>query len=228
MIYVISDIHGEYDLFIKLLKHVNFSISDEMIVCGDIIDKGKNSVKLLNFIKSTPNIKCIMGNHEHDFLKKYNLILQQSPTDFNVVLKTLQTYIDGDGYLFDWDAVDYLESLPYYLERDNYICVHAGVPLNEQSEPIKLNLATNEQLVYDRRFKNPNLTLNTNKCIFFGHTPTSYLTNKPEIITYLKDGKNSFNITSYSRVHLDLGVWIDGRLGCFCIDNCQSYYVQKN
>ncbi len=40
MLYVCSDIHGEYDLFVKMLQRINFSSMDEMIICGDIIDKG--------------------------------------------------------------------------------------------------------------------------------------------------------------------------------------------
>ena len=51
MIYVCSDIHGEYDLFVKLLQKINFSSNDIMVVCGDVIDKGQDSVKLLKLIK---------------------------------------------------------------------------------------------------------------------------------------------------------------------------------
>ena len=61
MIYLISDIHGEYDLFIKLLRKIDFSSDDEMIICGDIIDKGQDSVKLLKLIKSMPNFRFISG-----------------------------------------------------------------------------------------------------------------------------------------------------------------------
>ena len=40
MEYIISDIHGEYDLFIKLLEKIKFNKNDKMIICGDIFDKG--------------------------------------------------------------------------------------------------------------------------------------------------------------------------------------------
>lgn len=46
MRYVVSDLHGEYELFLNLLKIINFSENDEMYICGDIIDKGKSSVRL--------------------------------------------------------------------------------------------------------------------------------------------------------------------------------------
>lgn len=56
MTYVISDVHGEYDLFIKLLEKIKFSDSDKIIICGDVVDKGPDSVKLLKYVLSKPNI----------------------------------------------------------------------------------------------------------------------------------------------------------------------------
>ena len=64
MTYLISDIHGEYQLFIKLLEKIKFSPNDTMYVCGDIIDKGSDSVRLAKYISALPNIHCIVGNHE--------------------------------------------------------------------------------------------------------------------------------------------------------------------
>ena len=31
--YFVSDIHGEYDLFMRLLDEIKFSSDDEMIIC---------------------------------------------------------------------------------------------------------------------------------------------------------------------------------------------------
>ena len=72
MTYFVSDIHGEYDLFLKLLDKIGFSDSDVLYVLGDMIDKGEKSVKTVDFIRREPNIKAILGNHEYDFLKYYN------------------------------------------------------------------------------------------------------------------------------------------------------------
>ena len=56
MLYCISDIHGELDLFIKLLKKINFNKNDQLIILGDIIDKGTKSIELseLIFSKNSP------------------------------------------------------------------------------------------------------------------------------------------------------------------------------
>ena len=58
-----------------------------MIICGDVIDKGPDSVKLLQYVLSKPNIKMIIGNHEYDFLKKYWVLMQNAnPNEFDKVL----------------------------------------------------------------------------------------------------------------------------------------------
>ena len=226
MKYVISDIHGECDLFIKLLQKIKFSEQDLMYICGDIIDKGQDSVKLLKFIKSLPNFRPIIGNHEYAFLKNYWAIMKDSPKDFDAVLRKLQAYFPYDGKLLDWDTIDWLESLPYYIEEDDFKCVHAGIQLDKESNIISLEQTSREHLVYDRHFKEPSVIPNTEKCIFYGHTPTSYLINNPEIITYPKNN-NPSSIKDYYKIHLDLGVWLHGVLGCFCIDNCKEIYVDK-
>lgn len=40
MHYVISDIHGCYNEYIKALKKVNFNDNDTLYVLGDCIDRG--------------------------------------------------------------------------------------------------------------------------------------------------------------------------------------------
>lgn len=225
MVYVCSDIHADYNLFIKLLNKINFSRNDVMYIGGDILDKGQNSMKLLQFIKNTPNIHTIVGNHEYDFLKHYWAIMENSPTDFNKTLKTLQNYFEFDGHLLNWDTVDYLESLPYYIETENFILVHAGLPINKDNKIAILSSVKPEFLVYDRHFKEPNVLPSTDKCILFGHTPTSYICNEPKILKYKKSGFLGDKITDYCKIHLDVGTWLNKTMGCLCIDTLEEFYV---
>ena len=226
MTYVIADIHGEYDLFVQLLNKIRFSLEDNIIICGDIIDKGQDSVKLLKLIKSMPNARCVIGNHEYVFLSRYHHLMEQSPDDFDGVLNNLKDYFE-DGYLLDYDVLDWLESLPYYIEEEDFICVHAGVPLNADKTLMALENAKIEQLVYDRQFKERNVYFEGDKCVFFGHTPISYINNQNKITAYKKRGMNTGTIKDFYKVHLDTGVWILGVMGCFCVDNCTCYYVEK-
>ena len=69
MVYCISDIHGYYDLFCRLLDKIGFSNKDKLYVLGDFVDKGPDSIRLAKLLFSMPNVYCIAGNHEYDFLK---------------------------------------------------------------------------------------------------------------------------------------------------------------
>lgn len=46
MIYCVLDVHGEYELFRKLIEKIKFSNNDKMYICSDIIDKDESSIKL--------------------------------------------------------------------------------------------------------------------------------------------------------------------------------------
>jgi serine/threonine protein phosphatase 1 len=229
MTYCISDIHGEYELFMRLLEKIKYSESDRLIVCGDFLDKGTCSVRLMKTIFDLPNSYCIMGNHEHSFLQFYHSKMHSTILDFDAILYQLQQYFPEDGNLLDWDTVDYLSGLPYYIEEQDFICVHAGVPMDAAGRILSLDEASPEELVYDRRFKEPHVLPKDSKCVFFGHTPTPYINGKPQIIAYTKPNRaaNSRNISDYYKIHLDTGVSLTGVLGCFCVNTCQAVYVQK-
>ena len=42
MRYVVSDVHGNYNLLVKLLNKIKFSRQDTLYILGDVIDKGKD------------------------------------------------------------------------------------------------------------------------------------------------------------------------------------------
>lgn len=71
-IYAVSDLHGQYELFRRLLQKINFNHNDYMYVLGDVIDRGPKSVQLLQSIMSTPNMELLIGNHEFMMLKALN------------------------------------------------------------------------------------------------------------------------------------------------------------
>lgn len=48
--YVMGDIHGEADRFHAMLKKIQFSEDDTLILLGDVIDRGR--MELLCFWKS--------------------------------------------------------------------------------------------------------------------------------------------------------------------------------
>ncbi len=102
MTYFISDIHGEYKLLNELLRLINFSQNDKLIVAGDMIEKGEDSVAVVQLLRKL-NAKCVIGNHEYGFLKRYWALLRESQNNFDSVLKQLQNVL-SDGYKLTWGA----------------------------------------------------------------------------------------------------------------------------
>ena len=227
MDYCISDIHGHYDLFCRLLDKIRFSGGDKIYVLGDIIDKGPDSIRLAKLLFSMPNVYCIAGNHEYDFLKYYRALMQQTE-NYDRVLEKLRTYF-SDGTLLDWETVDRFDLLPFYVETDKFIGVHAGLPFRDGLF-LPPEGARPEQLVYDRVFKEPDILPQGKMCILYGHTPVRYLTGQDEILLYPRDSavKDSRNIADYCKIHLDTGVVLSGVLGCFAVNTCQSFYVKNH
>ena len=68
---IYGDIHGCYDELISLRKKINPQDNDIEVCVGDIITKGKDSIKTLDFIIEN-NIKSVLGNHEDKIIRYLN------------------------------------------------------------------------------------------------------------------------------------------------------------
>lgn len=69
---LIGDVHGCLTQLKKFLDHVQYDggRDDHVILLGDFMNKGPNSIGVLNFIMEH-NIDCILGNHEIAMMKRY-------------------------------------------------------------------------------------------------------------------------------------------------------------
>ena len=62
--FICSDIHGQYEMFLRMLDGIQFSEQDHLYILGDIIDRGPQSMELMQDIMKRQNVSCILGNHE--------------------------------------------------------------------------------------------------------------------------------------------------------------------
>ena len=80
--YVISDIHGCFDEFQQMLDQIGFSDSDRLILAGDYIDRGPNSLEMLRWLERRPgNVVAIRGNHDEEFADCIDLMRQTDRTE---------------------------------------------------------------------------------------------------------------------------------------------------
>ena len=62
---VTSDIHGHCDWLEELLSRAEFTNDDILVIVGDIIQKGPESLKTLRYVMElcqNDNVTCLMGN----------------------------------------------------------------------------------------------------------------------------------------------------------------------
>lgn len=73
--YVISDIHGCYNELFSMLEKIHFSESDNLILAGDYIDRGKQNYEMLKWMEQCPkNVLLLRGNHEEEFASYVDLM----------------------------------------------------------------------------------------------------------------------------------------------------------
>lgn len=194
MIYAVSDLHG-YPLeeFHRLLGKANFGDDDFCFVLGDVIDRGKDGIKILKWLMRQPNFELILGNHEAMLLSCDFLFetINEEAID-NLTGTKLQMYSawvsNGGQPTFDALSVlrdsereyllEYLSDAPLYDtvtagERD-FILTHSGLGSFDKNK--KLSDYSQHDLIWNR----PNLNAKYFDDIYtvFGHTPTVYYGNE--------------------------------------------------
>lgn len=179
--FVVGDIHGCFSLLETLLEKVNFqALSDRIFSVGDLIDRGDESSRILQFIQQ-PWFHCIMGNHER--------MLLDSKTD-PMTRRNWVQYNGGDWWEFisiteQADIEHQISQLPLVFEVATKLgrvgIVHADVP-EEMSwksfiQSLHDNRKTREHVLWSRnRYHNLTHSGNTSSIegidwVVCGHTP---------------------------------------------------------
>jgi serine/threonine protein phosphatase 1 len=139
--FIIGDVHGCYDELQELLDTAALTSDDHIICIGDIVDRGPKSPEALNFFRTTPNATSIMGNHERKHVRSY-----RGEVDASASQIITWTQIGKDDYPA---AIEYMDSLPRYLELPDAILVHAfwepGVLLDQQRENVIVGTMSGEE-----------------------------------------------------------------------------------
>ncbi len=118
--YAIGDIQGCYDSLQRLLEMVDFSPEDDQIwFVGDLVNRGKKSLKTLRFVKSLgDSAVTVLGNHDISLIAMHYGVIPQS-TSLKKLLKS--KHCD--------EHIDWLRNRPFIHTDENlgYCMVHAGI-----------------------------------------------------------------------------------------------------
>ena len=115
--WVVGDVHGCYDDFMKLLDHKEVDPKDKFILIGDIIDRGPDSYKMIRWamkhISKTGKYQMILGNHEDNIIQDFNkcqLKLERGWYNRNGWCDTIYTLEDLDISALNthYDFIEYM------------------------------------------------------------------------------------------------------------------------
>lgn len=220
MTYVISDIHGRYDLFLKMLEEINFTNEDTLWVLGDVVDRGSESIETLIHIINTDNIHMILGNHEEfmlDFFKR-----NQMPTNNYEIqqLSYYETWFSNGGKetirnLFNYSGsvrkiiIDFIGDLPLIKQlkvgENMFYLAHADLQFCDNGEPFSAQ--SRDLVLWNRRRPSDNDRLKPNTYLITGHT----------VDRKIRKHHNWYCI--------DCGAPFYNSLGCLRLDDFKEFYV---
>lgn len=141
--FAISDIHACYHTFEALLQKIGLDKADDLYLLGDYIDRGPASKEVIDLIlklkEEKYNVHCLLGNHEVMLLHALRYPLSpeaQSWKHWNGGENTLKSFGAKSVSDIEDKYIDFILSLEYFLEKDNFLFVHAGVNF-ELEDPLE-------------------------------------------------------------------------------------------
>ncbi len=188
-VFVIGDIHGNYDLFEKILTKWNPE-EEQLVLLGDYIDRGPDSLKVLRKIMElTQNHGAIplSGNHEQILLHWLNNTEKSSEFYFhdkvggiatihsfypemreNVILSDVNVLELANKVKEQFSPeIEFIKGLKSYYQWSSFLFVHAGI--DTHVEDFRHTKDDNFYWIREEFYGSPHLA---KEKVVFGHTPT--------------------------------------------------------
>ena len=229
MTYVVSDLHGCFDKFKRLLKEIHFSDNDVMYVLGDIVDYGEEPIELLCDLSMRYNVIPVLGDCDY---KAYRLLgalkdmLDGEAPDGEALAEMAQWMQNGgqktiEGFKeLDDDmregVLEYLADMSLYEEAEvggkKFVLVHAGIADFDGETPLDDYMPEDfisEGLDVDREYFK-------GVTVIAGHTPT-----------YNIDGAENGKIYKGEYgIIIDCGAAFGEPLGCLRLEDGKKFYIE--
>ncbi|GGI47080.1 serine/threonine protein phosphatase [Paenibacillus marchantiophytorum] len=189
---VISDIHGCVEEFKQLLDKVNFQAEeDQLVLLGDYVDRGPNSLETVEFVMYLVRDKqaiALKGNHDQRFVDMLGEVDTLTEMKFfeHGGIQTFKSFCGSDSMDLKQsrehirancsEHIAFLNQLPLYHEDETHIYVHAGLNpsyTDWKTQPERDFMWIRAPFVQQRTV--------VKKTVVFGHTPTKDIHGKPDV-----------------------------------------------
>lgn len=165
---IIGDVHGHYDGLMRLLDTIAPAQTDQVYFLGDLIDRGPASSQVVSFVQEH-GYTSLLGNHEQLMLEAFPAGRTFAPGVqawlFSGGRTTVASYTDVSLLM---DHLEWMKTLPLYLDLGDVWLVHAGL---DPKRPIESQTA--QEFCWIREsFHRSTEPYFSNKLIITGHTIT--------------------------------------------------------
>jgi serine/threonine protein phosphatase 1 len=233
-----SDIHGNYKKYRRMLDAIKFCDRDVLYILGDVIDRGPDGLRILRDMCMRSNIIPILGNHEYMASISLPILMKEITEDS---ISEMTSNPEEIQYITEWihvggavtidefaklnqesrkNILDYINEFELYrvvkINGKTFVLVHAGFA-NFITDR-KLNDYDLSELIfqpsdYSRKYF-------TDVYLVTGHTPTQVIY---EMIDGIKDCQLTFERNNH--IAVDCGCGFGGKLGCICLETMEKFYV---
>ena len=230
MTYVMSDLHGCWDLYTAMLEKIGFSPADTLYILGDVADRSRGGLRIFRDILERPNVRLLLGNHEH--MLRHAVTAPDERTLNGRDTNRELWYRNGGGVTYsEWIAqpeavqtriLRMIGELPLNIEVEvggtRFLLCHAS-PVSMFRVYGFFYPDETEFAVWHRLEPWMNIRFPADVLIC-GHTPTAYYSNRlPMEIYRLKDNVYDIDCGCADRENPQC------RLGCLRLEDRKAFYV---
>ena len=226
--YAMSDLHGEADMFHKMLRLIRFSCNDILFILGDVIDRGPDGIELLLKIMKHPNMILLMGNHEYMMMQYFSADATETEIrrwNKNGNAPTRDAFLDLDSSTQAKILQD-ISELPTHhkltVGSNSFYLVHGFPGDNVHDE------------VWGRPNKNSKNPI-SDSILIIGHTPVLSVQapedKRDELkASMIRKGMHPTILHAAGFIDIDCGCSYDPplkTLGCLRLDDMEEFYVNN-
>ena len=146
---IVGDIHGCHAEFMALLDKASLTADDEIIAVGDIVDRGPDTVRVLEFFQKEKNARSLLVNHERKHIRSFQGKVRPALSQL-----ITRRQIGEERYP---DMCAFMDSFVRFLELPEAILAHGffepNIPLSDQKEDVLIGAISGDiylKQTYDR------------------------------------------------------------------------------
>lgn len=238
MHYVMSDLHGQFSLYKKMLEQISFSDADTLYILGDVLDRGPGPMNILLDMMKRPNVVYLCGNHEQMGLTCLTFLsrditaetLEEAERNAAALSHKLMIWerngsqptirdFQSLGRTQRKEILEYMGNAELFAQVEvgekTYILVHAG--LGNFSPDRDLEDYTPHDLLWTRPdYEVPYFT--DDRYVITGHTPTQLIPGAE---------RPGYIFKKNHHIAIDCGAFsAQGRLACIRLEDEAEFYAE--